>query len=174
MWLVAPCACVRGAQRKVSSRARKDDIFPCLGVGHYYARLASSGCFFVLLRYSRQHPTPKELIIHSPSFILPTHNPVLKRTPNWVLPVKSREILSTGRQPLQQSTAVTYLRFVMNLLKQVESIRPSPTRGPVSQGIAKSALRCAAEGLLCFSSTSAFAAMKKTLPPSRQKVKCIH
>ena len=40
------------------------------------------------------HP-PKELIIHSPSFILPTHCPVLKRTQNWVLPVKSREIRST-------------------------------------------------------------------------------
>ena len=52
-----------------------------------------------MLRYSRQHPTPKELIIHSPSSILPTHNPVLKRTPNWVLPVKSREILSTATGP---------------------------------------------------------------------------
>jgi hypothetical protein len=31
-----------------------------------------------------------------------------------------------------------------------------------------------ASRLICFSSTSAFAAMKKTLPPSRQKVKCIH
>ena len=89
-WLLL-ATCVRGAQSEKS----------CLGGAGAF--LLGGDTPFSLERKWGSHKwgvpltPPKELKIHSPSFILPTHNPVLKRTPNWVLPVKSREILSTGR-----------------------------------------------------------------------------
>ena len=88
LWLVAPCDVrARRTERKVVSRG-----------GGFYSRRGHP-IYSIESMGSNQGGVPltppKELIIHSPSFILPTHNPVLKRTPNWVLPVKSREILST-------------------------------------------------------------------------------
>ena len=90
LWLVAPCDVrARRTERKVVSRG-----------GGFYSRRGHP-IYSIESMGSNQGGVPltppKELIIHSPSFILPTHNPVLKRTPNWVLPVKSREILSTGQ-----------------------------------------------------------------------------
>ena len=88
-WLLL-ATCVRGAQSEKSCLGGAGAFL--LGGDTPFSRERKWGSH----KWGVPLTPPKELKIHSPSFILPTHNPVLKRTPNWVLPVKSREILSTA------------------------------------------------------------------------------